>query len=394
MKKLVAVKHGYEPWKMAYDAIKSVFEGDAQGKRVLLKPNAGRRGPANTALCTGPEVVRGVIRFFKEQKAAEILVGDGALWGVNVWEAMDMAGISQVCREEGVTAVNLDEAPPVIQEIKDGIMVEQLKFSSLPFEVDLIVSIPVIKTHMYTGATLSIKNMKGCLYKMEKTKLHRINKPNPNPAKGRCLDYGIADMCTVLMPDYAVLDGTTCMEGFGPSVGDPLELNLVAASKDPTAADYVGVQLMGMPADAIAHINLVRDRCGTAGPDDILVDPPDFQKYAKKFSTADMSKLSNIYPNIDVVEKGTCSACSATVMAFIKTHGSKFDAEYQFVLATGKDLSEEDLARDNLVLVGNCAGECAKKLGLDYCKGCPPVGSSILAFMRNENEKDYEDAIR
>ena len=73
---------------MAYDAIERVFVDNAQGKRILLKPNAGRKGKANTALCTGPEVVRGVIRFFKDRQAGEILVGDGALWGVNVWEAL------------------------------------------------------------------------------------------------------------------------------------------------------------------------------------------------------------------------------------------------------------------------------------------------------------------
>ena len=73
---------------------------------------------------------------------------------------------------------------PVCKEIKNGTMVNKLKFSSLVFEVNMVVSIPVIKTHMYTGATLSIKNMKGCLYKIEKTKLHRIDKPSQTYPKG------------------------------------------------------------------------------------------------------------------------------------------------------------------------------------------------------------------
>ena len=386
MKKLVAVRHGYDPWRMAYDAIKRVFTDDAGGKRVLLKPNAGRKGPGKTALCTNPEVIRGVIRFFKEQRASEIFVGDGALWGVNVWEAMDMAGITQVCEEEGVACVNLDEAPPVYREIKNAVMADKLKFSSLPFEVDFNVSIPVIKTHMYTGATLSVKNMKGCLYKMEKTKLHRIVRECPDASKGLCLDYGIADMATVLLPDYAVLDGTICMEGFGPSIGTITELNLVVASKDPTAADYVGVVLMGMPHDSISHINLVQERCNTAAFKDIEVDPADYLKYAKTFLTADMSRLANVYPNIGVVEKGTCSACSATIMAFIKTHGNKFPEDFRFTLATGKDLAPEDLEGENVILVGKCAGDSGKEKKMPFCKGCPPVGSSILAFMRGEDD--------
>lgn len=385
MKKLVVVRHGYEPWKMAYDAIEMVFVDNIEGKRVLLKPNAGRKGKANTALCTGPEVVRGVIRFFKERQAGEILVGDGALWGVNVWEALETSGIADVCREEGVTLVNLDESKPLIKKIPEGKIVSQLKFSSLPFEVDMVVSIPVIKTHMYATATLSIKNMKGCLYKLEKTILHRVNKPSPDASKGRCLDWGVADMCSVLLPDYAVLDGTHCMEGFGPSVGEPIELNLVVASKDPTAADYTAIDLMGFKPDAVQHVNLVHERCNTAGYNDRIVDPADYKKYGKVFQTAEMSRLTNEYPNITLCEKGACSACSATTMMFIKAHGKKFDPDYQFKLVAGKDLSEEDMAGENTFLVGNCTAKNAN--GRQFCAGCPPIGSTILAFMKGE---EYE----
>lgn len=391
MKKKVVIRHGYDAAQMAYDALSAVFVDNAEGKRILLKPNAGRLGEANCAKCTGPEVVRGVIRFFKEQKAREILVGDGALWGTNVWDALEQSGIAAVCREEGATLVNLDEAAPVIKEIPNARIIDALKFSSLPFEVDMVVSIPVIKTHMYATATLSIKNMKGCLYKLEKTRLHRIDKPSPDDSKGRCLDWGVADMASVLLPDYAVLDGTTCMEGFGPSAGDTIKMDLVVASKDPTAADYVAIDLMGMPHDAVSHVNLVHERCGTAGWDEIDADPADYKKWGKTFKTAEMSNLANEYPNISLCEKGACSACSATTMMFIKAHGKKFPSDYRFKLCTGKDLTEEDLTPEegqHVFLVGNCAGKNGG--GRPYCKGCPPIGSTILAHMRGE-EYDPEN---
>lgn len=50
MKQLVAIKHGYNDSQMAYDAIARVFDDDVEGKSILLKPNAGRKGKANTAL--------------------------------------------------------------------------------------------------------------------------------------------------------------------------------------------------------------------------------------------------------------------------------------------------------------------------------------------------------
>lgn len=385
MKSFVCVKHGYEPWKMAYDACTDIFKEDLQGKRILLKPNLGRVAPANSGVCTNPEVVRGVIRFMKDRGAGEILVGDGSIWGYNLWDALESSGVGDVCREENVTAVNLDEAEPVVKEIPGGVMVPSLKFSSLPFEVDLRVSIPVMKTHIHAGSTLGIKNMKGCLYKMEKTRLHRINKPCPDMSRGKCLDWGIADMAAVLLPDYTVIDGTTCMEGFGPSIGDPVELNLVLASKDPTAADFTAMKLMGLEPDVAKYLYLVQERCGTASPDEIVVEPADYCKWAKTFRPSDSVSFKNEYPNITLIERGSCSACSATCMQYIKKQGSLFPDDYKFKICAGRDLSEEDMEGENVFLVGNCSAAHAN--GRPFCKGCPPVGSSILAFMRGEQEE-------
>ena len=71
-------------------------------------------------------------------------------------------------------------------------------------------------------------------------------------------------------------------------------------------------------------------------------------------------------------------------MKFVRDHGPGLESDKKFVLETGKDLTEEDITREGAVLIGNCAGQCAKGFGKSYCAGCPPVGSSILAFIRGE----------
>ncbi|MEW6661679.1 MAG: DUF362 domain-containing protein [Bacillota bacterium] len=376
----VAVQHGPNPATLAYNAIKGVFDDDVQGKKVLLKPNTGRKGPAKSGLCTHPEVIRGLISFFQEKGAAEIYVGDGPLFGVDEWEALAAAGIMEVCQETGAKCVDLDEYQPMDIPIKDAVIADSIKVSSFIRQVDLVVSVPVIKTHMYTGVTLSIKNMKGCLYKKEKTKLHRIDKAPPDRRKGLTLDYGIADMASILMPHYAVIDGIVCMEGFGPSVGSEITLDVVVASKNAVAADLVAIRLMGMGWEDIPHLNLVREKLGPR-LEDIVVEPLDFMKFSKKFEPASQLKLKVVYPNISIVEKGACSACSATIMAFLKTHGNKFPDDLKFTLAAGKDLAEGDVAGTATYLIGNCTAATAKKSGFSFCKGCPPVGSSLLSFI-------------
>jgi len=379
----VVVQHGPDPAALAYNAISSVFDDDAKGKKVLLKPNTGRKGLAKSGLCTHPEAIRGLIVFFQEKGAAEIYVGDGPLFGVDEWEALVSSGVMEVCQQTKAICVNLDEHQPIDMPIKNAVIADSLKVSSFMRQVDLVVSVPVIKTHMHTGVTLSIKNMKGCLFKEEKTRLHRIDKASPDRKKGLTLDYGIADMASILMPHYAVIDGIVCMEGFGPSAGSEINLDVVVASKNAAAADLVASRLMGMGWEDIPHLNLVREKLGLR-LDEIVVEPLDYMKYGKKFEPASQLKLKVVYPNISIVEKGACSACSATLMAFLKSHGNKFPGELKFTLAAGKDLTEKDVIEAKTYLIGNCTVATARKGDFLFCKGCPPVGSSLLSFITGE----------
>ena len=281
----VYVVQGGTPAQMAYDAISQVFREDPADLSILLKVNTGFKGPAASGLCTHPEVVRGLVRYFKDRNTKKIYVGDSSIVGVDSVEALKAAGIWDVCREEGVECLNLDESGMREQEIPDPIMVPRLKMSNLPFEVDRVISVPVMKTHMYAGVTLSIKNMKGCLFQKDKTRLHRINQAPPDIHKGKCLDYGIVDLTKVCYPDYVVTDGVVAMEGFGPSGGTPVELGLVLASSDALSADLTAIRLMGMAVDAVPHLNLVRENRGL-DPADIHVHPADYLKWARRFQLA------------------------------------------------------------------------------------------------------------
>ena len=390
---MIAFRQGAAASDMAFDALAAVFADNWQGATVLVKPNVGRVAAAGSGVCTAPDVVRGVVRFFKAHGAGRILVGDGPIWGVDIREAMERTGIAAMCREEGVECVDLDGYGSVTLSIPEASVVEKLKFSALIREVDGLVSVPVMKTHMYTGATLGIKNLKGCLYKMEKTKLHRLNRPVPDPDKGRVLDYGIADMARVLLPHYTVVDGMVGLEGLGPSVGTPKPLGVVLASKDAVACDMAALKLMGFELADAPHIALIRERLRPElTMDNLPVDDPAYARFARPFAVASLESLAADYPFINVVEKGTCSACSAALMVFVRTHGTRvaeLAGQGTVTLATGKDLASDDTPghAESVFFIGNCAVKAAAAKGRPCCQGCPPVGSSILAHLRGEPEE-------
>jgi uncharacterized protein (DUF362 family) len=377
MKNVVVVK-GDDASILAYEAIKKVYKANSENKSVLLKVNTGFKGPMGSGLCTHPETVRGAIRFFKEEGFEKIYVGDSSITGVDNWEALKAAGIYGLCDQMGANCVNLDEEKMVVRQVPDGVIVNELKFSSLVFDVDLVVSMPVMKTHMYTGATLSIKNMKGAMYKLNKTVLHRILKPSPDPEKGKVLDFGIAEMARICYPDYAIIDGFVAMEGFGPSGGTPKNLGVVLASDEPIACDLVALKLMGMEWDDISHLNIIAEEKGI-DIDDIKVEPENYMDYSQQFKLASEKELMEGYSNIEIIDRGACSGCHATMIAFLKVHGEKIGKERKVRVYIGKDLTDDDFDEDfdknDCYLIGNCTARYKDQYG--FCKGCPPIPSKI-----------------
>ena len=371
----VYVIQGGTPAEMAYEAISKVFQEDPTDLSVLLKVNTGFKGPAASGLCTHPEVVRGLVRFFKERNTRKIYVGDSSIVGVDSVEALKSAGIWAVCQEEGVECLNLDDSGMREQEIPDPVMISQLKMSNLPFQVDRVISVPVMKTHMYAGVTLSIKNMKGCLFQKDKTRLHRINQAPPDIHKGKCLDYGIADLMKVCYPDYVVTDGVVAMEGFGPSGGTPVELGVVLASRDALSADLTAIRLMGMAAEDVPHLNLVREQRGLH-LEDIHVYPEDYLKWARRFRLASEQDLMLNYPNPKVVDRGACSACHSAMVQFFRYHHQEYENGPEATLIFGGDATDADCQGGRVVLVGNCTAKLRGE-GRAFCKGCPPVPSQI-----------------
>lgn len=384
MKNVVVIK-GDNASNMAYEAMKKVYKPCSQNKSVLLKVNTGFKGPMGTGLCTHPETVRGAIRFFKEEGFEKIYVGDSSIAGVDNWEALKAAGIYDLCEEMGATCVNLDEEEMIKLEVPNGVIVKELKFSSLVFNVDIVVSMPVIKTHMYTGATLSIKNMKGAMHKLNKTILHRILIPSPDPKKGKVLDFGIAELARICYPDYALIDGFVAMEGFGPSGGTPKNLGVILASDEPIACDLVALRLMGMAWDDISHLNIISEEKGIC-VSDISVEPENYMDYSQKFKLASEKELMKEYTNVEIIDRGACSGCHATMIAFLKVHGEKISKDRNVRVYIGKDLTDDDFDEDfddkECFLIGNCTAKYKDVYG--FCKGCPPIPSRINATINGE----------
>jgi uncharacterized protein (DUF362 family) len=212
----VAVIKNSNPYQATIEALESFSLERFNGKKVLLKPNAGRCAAPGSGVTTNPEVVAAAIVSFTAAGAI-VAVGESPITGVKTFEALESSGIADVARKYDCPLINMDERPFVNVDIPNGEAISKLKVCPEALEFDAVVSIPVMKTHMHTGVTLAIKNMKGCLWRRSKIDLHML--PPSNRRDARSLEVAIADMASVLSPDFTIIDGTDCMEGLGPSAG-------------------------------------------------------------------------------------------------------------------------------------------------------------------------------
>ena len=114
-------------------------------------------------------------------------------------------------------------------------------------ESDFLVSMPKIKTHHWSGVTLSMKNMFGVVpgarYGWPKNVLHWNG-----------IQQSILDLCATVPIHFVIADGIVAMEGNGPLNGSSRPLGKIVLADDPVAADATCARLMGFEPGRIVHI--------------------------------------------------------------------------------------------------------------------------------------------
>ena len=383
----VYVAQGSGPYANTRRALEPVDLSSVRGRRVLLKPNAGRVAPPASGVTTHPDVVAAVIDVFREA-GAQVAVGESPILGVDVREAFEATGIASAALRRDCPLIDMDRRHFVELPVPEGRAIHCLKVCADVLEFDLVVSIPVMKMHMHTGATLSVKNMKGCLWRRSKVDLHML--PPVEGSDQKPIDVAIADMASVLRAHLAVVDGTVGMEGLGPSAGQARPLDAVVVSTDTFAADAVACRLMGTLAERIPHLRMGADRgYGIVDLGRMTVTPGHWRDWISPFAPPP-ENLTIQFPNITVWDNNSCSACQSTLLLFLMRYRQRlfdyFPRNSAVNIAIGRGNTE---LPEGTLCIGNCTAQ--QRGGGIFVPGCPPVGSQILTAISGKPTVDSLD---
>jgi uncharacterized protein (DUF362 family) len=203
-----------------------------QGQTVVLKPNMSFPNPPEWGSTTHPNVVKTVAQLCIEAGAKRIAIIDQPLRRPEV--CLRRSGIAKACQEmPNVNVVALSEQK-FYQKITvpNGKELHEVEIARDVLQADVLINLPVAKSHMATGVSLGMKNLMGLIWDREY--LHQYID----------LNQGIADLSTLIQPDLIIMDATRPMTTAGPGgPGKIVQLNTIIAGVDPVAIDSYTVPL-------------------------------------------------------------------------------------------------------------------------------------------------------
>jgi len=216
--------------KKALEALGGISRFVKKGQRVVLKPNMSFARTPDFSATTHPLVVVAVAQACIEAGARQVLILDHTLQRAEL--CLERSGIRDACKSlSGAHVLALQERK-FFREVKvpQGKVLERVEVMKEVLENEVLINIPVAKSHSATGVSLGLKGLMGMIWDRES--FH--SQYNINQA--------IADLATVIKPRLTILDATRALSSGGPGgPGEVKKPNLIIAGFDPVAVDSYGV---------------------------------------------------------------------------------------------------------------------------------------------------------
>ncbi len=205
------------------------IRGKAKGKKVLLKHNIVSHEPYPTT--THPDLVEACIRQL-QGVAREVVVADGPAWD---------AGESRLILENHPLKAMCDRLKVPLLDLHSRVVKIrtrslELELSQLAFDFDLIISLPVLKSHGICDITGALKNHIGFLSSDDKRRLHHRLDVNTI----------IAELNEIIRPVLYIVDGVQTLVDTNElrHGGKRRALGYMLAGSDPVSLDALGLELL------------------------------------------------------------------------------------------------------------------------------------------------------
>jgi len=364
-------------YKTIDDDLRKLFElikYKPEKDKVFIKPNIVDALPPSSAVIVHYKLIDALFSYLKDNGVKEIIIGEGTGF-FNKPEHFERlikeTKYNKIEKKYGIKILNLEYEERIKLNWKYG----KINLPKIVFDPEVeYINVAKMKTHTMATVTLTAKNQKGLLSLADKRRFHKED-----------LHGMIRELAKIVSPRLAMIDGIIALEGSGPTenpqtnVKKPGILLGCLGNDCLFEIDNVATEIMGIPIDKIKHLPKVKYQTLGESIESVKMNfemPKKYVKYGKVVH----------YQN----EK-TCTLCQ---MAFSQTMRKinfkqeireQFEAKIQkykwidIIQGSGWEKLPENCIKP--ILIGNCTKELAEKLGIEYCKGCPPHYNDIVDFI-------------
>ena len=233
-----------------------IGRSEIRGKRILLKPNLVETAPGPAHINTNPAVILAVAEALRRLDAREVLVAEGHGHHRDSRLILDESGTGAALEEADLRFVDLNHDEFVaIPNAGGWTNLGPLYLPKTLLNVDLVVSVPKMKTHHWAGVTCSMKNlfgvMPGVVYGWPKNVLHYAGIPE-----------SILDINATVKPSLAIVDAVVGMEGDGPIMGTPKDVGCIVMGRNLLAVDATCTRIMGLNPYGVSYLAQASGRLG------------------------------------------------------------------------------------------------------------------------------------
>lgn len=228
--------------------------------KVLIKPNLCTDEKDKVeASNTSSKLLEAVCAILlRKTKNITVCESDGARYPAD--RAAENTGVFDIVERLGIKWSNFSKGQLV--SIKHPIF---NRYNTLMpralFEAEVLIDMPVLKTHALTVFTGAIKNLWGCVPRYDRIIMHKY------------LDELLSDLIGICKPRICIMDGIICTEGRGPSNGIPRRMDIIMGSTDAVALDATAMRLVGLDPYTSRHIVLSAQKgFGNIDEGSIIVD--------------------------------------------------------------------------------------------------------------------------
>lgn len=313
----------------------------ANNRPVVIKPNLvsvyhnSGFDKVDYPETTDPRVFEAVVRYIK-RITNKITIAESSGKPMPTTANFRITGYDRIAKYYGTGLVALELRPVVRYMLPKA---EVMKEVYLPDTLDEVVkgnafyiSVPKMKTNLYTGVTLGFKNAMGTIpyFLRERNHSYLINKK-------------LADLLYLFKPDLTVIDAVIGGEGNTPAPVDPVRVGKIIVGNNSVEVDRIATRMMGFDPDENKLMLEAKAR-GFGDPDAVILGDPEVIRFRPAISSFMDEKTAREFPNLLALAGHTKNGAP---------------------VITDKDNVTPEQA---LALEQACVGGClsAAKSGLDY----------------------------